>query len=319
MKDLIFLTYLAPANVLSRAQESFETISSSTELVPSDVLRITKEKNPKALIVTPRQKMTAEIIKELPDSVKIIATSSVGFDHLDVAAAKERGIVLTNTPDVLTECTADLAMMLMLDASRRGREYLEIMKDGWGKPYSQSEMLGIKISGKTLGIYGMGRIGRALADRARGFGMKILYCNTKRLTADLEKDATYFEDFREMLPHCEFLSLNAPGTPATKNVMNDETFALLPTNAILVNVSRGSLVDEEALMRALDSKHLFAAGLDVFQNEPDFNKKLANYKNIFLTPHMGSATIETRDAMGFRALQNVKQVLKGHKAQDALW
>jgi hydroxypyruvate reductase len=149
--------------------------------------------------------------------------------------------------------------------------------------------------------------------------MKIIYSNRKRLPAELEKGATYFADFKEMLPHCEILSLNAPGTAETKNIMNDETFKLLPKNAIFVNVARGSLVDEAALVRALESKHLFAAGLDVFQSEPKFNQDLLKYPQIFLTPHMGSATQETRDAMGFRALENIKSFLAGQRPQDALW
>ena len=165
----------------------------------------------------------------------------------------------------------------------------------------------------------MGRIGQAVADRARGFGMKILYSNRSRLSPELEKGATYFAKIEDMLPHCEILSLNAPGTNETKYVMNDQTFALLPKNAVLVNVARGSLVEEAALMRALKSGHLFAAGLDVFEQEPNFNKELLNYHNIALTPHMGSATQETRDAMGYRALDNIQAVFRGEKPQDALW
>jgi Lactate dehydrogenase and related dehydrogenases len=319
MNNSVLITFAAPKNVIRRAQEMFITHVSAKELSAEETLDEAVKFQPSSLIVTPRQKMTAEIINKLPSSVKIIATSSVGFDHLDIPAAKARGIALTNTPDVLTECTADLAMLLLLNACRRGREYLEIMENGWGKSFSQSEMLGVKVSGKTLGIYGMGRIGQAIADRARAFGMKIIYCNRKRLSPELEKGATYFADFKEMLPHCQILSLNAPGTAETQHIMNDETFALMPKHSVLVNVARGSLVDEKALMKAIESEHLFAAGLDVFEQEPDFNQELLKFKQIYLTPHMGSATEETRDEMGYRALKNIDLVLDGQIPMDPLY
>jgi hydroxypyruvate reductase len=319
MKNTILLPYIAPKNVASLAKQKFDAIVADREMTVEEIIQLATEKKASALVVVPKQKLTKDVIAKLPDSIKIIATSSVGFDHLDIAAAKERGIQLTNTPDVLTECTADIAMLLLLNACRRGREYLEIMEAGWRKPFSQSEMLGIKVSGKTLGIYGMGRIGQAVADRARGFGMKIIYCNRRRLSPDLEKGATYFEKLEDMLPHCQILSLNAPGTADTKYIVNDQTLALLPDNAVLINVARGSLVQEEALIRALQSGKLFAAGLDVFENEPAYDLRLKEFHNVFLTPHMGSATQETRDAMGFRALENIEQALAGKKPQDSLW
>ncbi|MBO9668632.1 MAG: D-glycerate dehydrogenase [Bdellovibrio sp.] len=319
MKDSILIPYLAPQNVATMAKQKFDAFVADHELTIEEVVKLAHEKKARAMVVVPKQKITKEVLTQLPDSVKVIATSSVGFDHLDISAAKERGVLLTNTPDVLTECTADLAMLLLLNACRRGREYLEIMEAGWRKSFSQSEMLGLKVSGKTLGIYGMGRIGQAVADRARGFGMKIVYCNRKRLPPELEKGATYFADLHAMLPHCQILSLNAPGTAETQNILDDKAFALLPDHAVLVNVARGTLVDEEALMRALKSKKLFAAGLDVFANEPAYDLRLKEFHNVFLTPHMGSATQETRDAMGYRALENIEQALKGQRPQDSLW
>ncbi|QLY26918.1 D-glycerate dehydrogenase [Bdellovibrio sp. KM01] len=319
MKNTILLPYIAPKNVAALAKEKFDAFVSDRELTTEEIVQLANEKKPQGMIIVPKQKFTKDIIAKLPDSLRIIATSSVGFDHLDIAAAKERGIQLTNTPDVLTECTADIAMLLLLNACRRGREYLEIMEAGWRKPFSQSEMLGVKVSGKTLGIYGMGRIGQAVADRARGFGMKIVYCNRRRLSPELEKGATYFAKLEDMLPHCQILSLNAPGNADTRHIINDQTLALLPDDAVLVNVARGSLVQEDALMRALQSGKLFAAGLDVFENEPAYDLRLKEFHNVFLTPHMGSATRETRDAMGFRALENIEQSLKGQRPQDSLW
>ncbi|ASD62677.1 2-hydroxyacid dehydrogenase [Bdellovibrio bacteriovorus] len=319
MKHILLFSFLPPASVLERALSQFKATISAKELSVEEMLDQVHKIQPAAIVVVPRQKITADVIKALPDSVKIIATSSVGFEHLDISAAKERGILLSNTPEVLTECTADLGMMLLLNACRRGREYLSIMQDGWRKTYSQTDMLGLQVSGKTLGILGMGRIGRALADRARGFGMKIIYCNNKRLPPELEKDAVYFKNFHNMLPHCQIISLNAPSTPETNGIMDSKSFSLLPKNAVLVNVGRGNLVNEDALIKALQSGHLFAAGLDVFCHEPDYNLKLRDFPNVFLTPHMGSATVETRSAMGHRALDNVTAALEGQRPGDSLY
>lgn len=319
MNNSVFITFLSPPHVIKKAQEKFTAVISDHQCSAEEILKIANEKKVSALMVSHRQRISAETIAQLPDTVKIISTCSVGFDNLDIPAAKARGIYLTNTPDVLTDCTADLAMLLMLNACRRGREYLEIMQQGWGRSYGQSEMLGVRVTGKTLGIYGMGRIGRAVADRARGFGMKIIYSNRSRLTTDLEKDATYFESLHDMLPHCDILSLNAPGGAETQNIINDEAFEELKPGAVLVNVARGTLIDEDALIRALESKRLFAAGLDVFQEEPNFNKRLLEYHNVFLTPHMGSATVETRDDMGYLCLENIELALKGHKPKTPLW
>ena len=251
--------------------------------------------------------------------MKILATCSVGTEHIDIAAAQARGLPVTNTPDVLTECTADLALMLILNACRRGAEYDAIMRAGWRKGYGLGEMLGLRVWGKTLGILGMGRIGRAVAARARGFGMRIIYCNNKRLPPALEQHAEYFADFRAMLPHCDILTLHAPGGPATSAIINAETLSLLPPGAVFVNTSRGGLVDEDALFEALACGHLFAAGLDVFRAEPDFDTRFADLPNVFLCPHMGSATVETRNAMGDRALDNIAAVLAGKPPLDPLW
>ena len=226
---------------------------------------------------------------------------------------------MTNTPDVLTECTADLAFMLLLAAARRAGEYSAIMRDGWRQGHGLGEMLGTRVWGKTLGIVGMGRIGRAVAARARGFGMTVLYCNRHRLPAELERGAEFVPELRAMLPRSQFLSLHAPSGPETQSLMNAETFALLPPGAVFVNTTRGVLVDEAALLAALRSGRLGAAGLDVFRDEPAFDRAFLALPNVFLTPHMGSATVETRDAMGFRALDNIAAVLAGRPAIDPLW
>lgn len=269
-----------------------------------------------ALLAFAGRSLTADFIGNLPDSVKIIATASVGYEHIDLKAAKARGVVVTNTPDVLTNATADLGMMLLLNACRRGREYLEIMREGWSRPLGFNGMLGTDLEGKTLGIFGMGRIGRALADRARAFGLRIAYCNRHRLPPDQERGAAYYPTLREMLPHCQILSLNAPSTIETRNIVNRDAFSLLPFGSVLVNVGRGDLVDEEDLLEALSSGKIAAAGLDVFHNEPNFDRRFLEFPQVFLTPHVASATVETRSAMARRALENVARVVRGEPPLD---
>jgi hydroxypyruvate reductase len=226
---------------------------------------------------------------------------------------------MTHTPDVLTDCTADFAIILILSACRRAPEYQAVMNQGWGWRIGQNQLLGIQVTGKSLGILGMGRIGRAVASRARSFGMKILYSNPRQLPSELEQGAIYFKSFKEMLPHCQVLSLHAPANQSTSKIMDAECFSLLPKGAVFVNTARGSLVDEDALIQSLQSEHLFAAGLDVFQNEPHFNQKFLEFKNLVLAPHMGSATVETRTAMGLRALDNVIAVKAGRRPLDLLF
>ena len=263
--------------------------------------------------------LTADAIARLPASVRVGATSSVGYDHIDVAAAKARGMVVTNTPGVLTECTADFAFMMLLAAARRAYHYDKIMRAGWRYRIGQGDLLGVQVNGKTLGILGLGRIGRAMAQRARGFDMTVVYHARNRLPPDLEQGARYFASFHEMLPHCDFLSLHAPAGPATDKIVNAEALAKLKRGAVLVNVSRGGLVDEDAVLDALKSGQLFAAGLDVFRSEPDYDMRFAELDNVILSPHIGSGSMETRNAMGYRALDNIAAVLAGKGAIDPLW
>lgn len=259
-------------------------------------------------------RLGAEDIARLPQSVKVIATSSVGYDHIDVKAAAARGIAVTNTPDVLTDATADTHMLLLLGASRRAKEHVRNMDGGWTFRNGFADGLGWEVTGKTMGIVGMGRIGRAVAQRARGFDMPILYHNRSRLDVELEQGAQYFATLEEMLPRCQVLSLNLPGGGGV--LMTAERFALLPDGAVFVNSARGSLVDEDALLGALKSGKLAAAGLDVFQKEPDYDQRLNALPNTFLLPHIGSATVETRDAMGLRAVANIAAVLRGDAPLD---
>jgi hydroxypyruvate reductase len=193
------------------------------------------------------------------------------------------------------------------------------MRQGWRYRIGQGDLLGVRVTGKTLGILGMGRIGRAMAQRARGFDMKVVYHGRNRLPAHLEYGATFFPEFHAMLPHCQFLSVHAPAVPATDKIIDARALSLLPDGAVFVNVSRGGLVDEDALLLALTSGKLFAAGLDVFRSEPDFESHFANLDNVILSPHVGSASRETRNAMGFRALDNIAAVLSGNVPIDPIW
>ncbi|WP_026396790.1 2-hydroxyacid dehydrogenase [Acetobacter nitrogenifigens] len=273
------------------------------------LLEAARERKAVALLVTHHTPITKDVLDRMPPDVKLIATVSVGLDHLDVDAIHARGLALTNTPDVLTECNADLAIFLMLAASRRAGEYSAIMRGGWGRTLAMDELLGQRVSGKTLGIIGMGRIGQAVARRAQGFGMTVLYNNRRRLAPELEHGATWISDLREMLPKTQILSLHLPGGPESDSLINAETLALLPRGAIFVNAARGRLVDEDALLAALSSGQLAAAGLDVCRNEPNPDPRLLAAPNVFMTPHVGSATVETRSAMGMLALDNVVAIV----------
>jgi glyoxylate reductase len=271
-----------------------------------------------ALLFTTTERLDAAAIRDLPESVKVAATFSVGYDHIDLDAARHRGLIVTNTPDVLTDATADIAFLLMLGAARRAYEGERLIREArWGA-WAPTGMLGVHVSGKRLAIFGMGRIGRAIAQRARGFDMTIHYCNRVRLPAALENGARFHADPEELLRHAEFLSLNCPSTPDTYKFLNRERIALLPKGAVVVNTARGGVVDDEALIAALKSRHVAAAGLDVFDGEPNIHPEYRTLSNAFLLPHLGSATRETRDAMGFRALANLDAFFAGAEPRDRL-
>lgn len=320
MKPRLLVSRQLPAPVGARIRAAFDCPwPDGRDMDAEEMLRQLSETRADALMFSSNLKLGADVIARIPAHVRIAATCSVGFEHIDVEAARARGLPVTNTPDVLTDCTADLTMLLILGASRRAHEYEAIMRGGWRRNFGLGEMLGLRVSGKRLGIVGLGRIGQAVAQRARGFGMRILYNNPRRLPAEVEQGATYFADLREMLPQCDILTLHARGGPATAGLMSAAMFELLPRGAVFVNASRGALVDEDALIEALQSGRLFAAGLDVYRNEPAFDMRLAALPNTFLLPHMGSATIESRTAMGMRALDNIDAVLAGRAPIDPLW
>jgi lactate dehydrogenase-like 2-hydroxyacid dehydrogenase len=266
-----------------------------------------------ALFITPFDRLDSESLKRLPGSVKVIATYSVGVDHIDLQAAANRGIAIAHTPGINADATAEIALLLMLGASRRAYEGQDMVRTGtWD--LSSPVLLGWQLTGKVLAILGMGQVGQAVAQRARGFGMVIHYYNLTRLPAALEKDAVFHSSASDLLRVSAFLSLHAPETPETHHLINSKTIDLLPQGAILVNTARGGLVVDEDLIAALKSGRVAAAGLDVFEGEPKLHPGYAQLKNTFLLPHMGSATVETRLAMAMLALDNIDAVLDGKPA-----
>ena len=270
------------------------------------------------LLVTSFEKFSAGFIPALPASIRIIATHSVGYDHLSIPQAKARNIAVTNTPGVLTDATADVAMLLILGAAR-GASWGDRMvrENRWGETTLISP-LGFDVSGKRLGILGMGRIGQAVARRARGFGLELHYHSRTPVAPGQEHGACYHPSFDAMLPHCDFLSVNCASTPVTRGIVNTRAIALLPDGAIVVNSARGDIIDDEALIAALSSGKLAAAGLDVFRNEPQIDPRYRQLENVFLLPHIGSATPGTRSAMGHKCIDNLEDFFRGERPRDLL-
>jgi lactate dehydrogenase-like 2-hydroxyacid dehydrogenase len=267
-----------------------------------------------ALFITPADRLDSAFFQKVSPTVKIVVTYSVGFEHIDLEAAALRKIPIAYTPGVNHEATADIAMLLLLGASRRAWEAQELIRTGAWRPLSPDLLLGWQLGGKVLGIFGMGRVGQAVARRARGFGMKIHYSNPSELPANLAGGAVYHKDPVDLLRVSQFLSLHAPETADTRHFLNAKAIKLLPPGAIIVNTARGGLVVDADLIAALKSGRIAAAGLDVFEGEPRLNPEYISLKNTFLLPHIGSATIETRTTMGMLALDNVDAVLSGRPA-----
>jgi lactate dehydrogenase-like 2-hydroxyacid dehydrogenase len=317
-KPVVFVTRRLPDAVEARVARDYDVVWNETDAVLGPTELVAGASRARGILTCPTERWSREVIGALPDRVEIIATFSVGFDHIDIQAATEAGIVVTNTPDVLTEATADLAMLCLLGASRRVHEAQAMLRAGNWRRWNPVELLGPGLQGKTLGIVGMGRIGRALATRARAFGLHIHYHNRSRLAPGLEAGATYHEALETMLPAVQFLSLNCPATADNLDMLDETRLGLLPRGAVVVNTARGTLIDDDALIAALEGGHIAAAGLDVFKNEPAFDQRYLDLPNAFLLPHIGSSTIETRDAMGLRCLDNLDAHFAGRPAPDAV-
>jgi lactate dehydrogenase-like 2-hydroxyacid dehydrogenase len=317
-KPVVLVTRKLPAAVEGRLQELFEPRFNPDDRVygQDELLRLSQGAD--AIIPTHTERLDAALIGRLPDSIRAICSFSVGYDHIDLPAAKSRGIIVTNTPDVLSDATAEIAMLLMLGAARRAHEGEQLIRTATWREWSPTYRLGIQVTGKRLGIIGMGRVGQVVARRARGFDMEVHYFNRRRVSPDLEGGARYHDDLDELLAVSDFLSINCPATPDTRHLLNAERIARLPDGAVVVNTARGAVVDDDALIAALASGKLFAAGLDVFNGEPDIDPRYRELDNCFLLPHIGSATRETRDAMGFRALGNLEAIMAGREPGDRL-
>jgi lactate dehydrogenase-like 2-hydroxyacid dehydrogenase len=316
MKPVILVTRKLPEAVEARLQRDYAPRFNPGDVPYASDEMIERAGGADAILACHTEIFSAAVIARLPGSVRAIANFSVGYDHVDTEAAKSRGIIVTNTPDVLSDATAELTLMLMLGAARRASEGEQLVRTRQWKDWSPSFMVGVQVTGKRLGIIGFGRVGRVVAKRARGLDMEIHYTDMQRMPPALEEGAIYHETPEGMLPHCDFLALHCVSTPATFRLLNAERIALLPDGAIVVNASRGAVIDDEALIAALKSGKLTAAGLDVYNNEPDIHPEYRQLPNVFLMPHIGSATKETRDAMGFRALDNLDAIFAGREPRD---
>ncbi|HYF07834.1 MAG TPA: D-glycerate dehydrogenase, partial [Acetobacteraceae bacterium] len=280
----------------------------------AEILRRAEDTGAAGILCAAGDPMNAETIGALPESVKVIATFSVGFDHISVPAATKRGILVTNTPEVLSFATAECAMTLMLMAARRAGEGERMVRAGQWKGWAPTQLMGVTLERKRLGILGFGRIGRELADMARGFRMEIHYHDIQRAPEALEKGAVFHAEENEFLGAIDVLSMHVPGGEGTRHWLNAARIAKMKRGVLVVNSGRGGSVHDDSLIAALKSGHVRAAGLDVYDGEPRVNPGYMTLENVALLPHLGSATIETRDAMGFRCIENLAAVLIHGKA-----
>ena len=318
MKPKVVLTRKLPDVTETRMRELFdaELRAQDTPLDPDKLVAAMQDTD--VLVPTVTDKLTKDILSKAGDRLKLIASFGTGVDHIDLAAAKARGITVTNTPGVLSEDTADVAMALILSVPRRLVEGDSRARSGNWTGWSPTGMLGHRINGKRLGIIGMGQIGQAIARRARGFGMSVHYHNRKAVhpAIEAELEATYWDNLDEMLRRMDIVSVNCPYTKATKGLVSAERLALMPEHAYLVNTARGEIVDEQALAHALETGAIAGAGLDVYADEPSIPEGLRARDNVVLLPHIGSATIEGRHAMGDKVIINIQTFLDGHTPPD---
>ena len=317
-KPVVVVTRKLPDAIETRMMELFDARLNLDDKAMTKAQLIEAVQTADVLTPTITDQIDAEIIKAAGANLKLIANFGTGVDHIDLAAAGKRGITVTNTPDVLTDDTADMTMAMILATARRLGEGERVLRAGDWRGWSPTWMLGRRIGGKRLGIVGMGRIGQALAARARGFGMSIHYHNRHRVhpETEAELEATYWESLDQMLARMDVISVNCPHTPATYHLLSARRLRLMQPHAILVNTSRGEVVDENALTRMLTAGEIAGAALDVFEHAPAVNPKLLALENVVLIPHMGSATLEGRIAMGERVLINIKSFVDGNPTPD---
>ena len=315
-KPILYATRRLPETIEARARRDYDARLSTHDAPVSAADILAGSAGAAAIICCPAEKLGADLIAALPASVKVVATFSVGYDHIDLPALRARGIPLVNTPDVLSVATAECAMLLVLAAARRAGEGERMIRAGQWNGWAPTQLRGTLVSGRRLGIFGMGRIGRELAKMARGFGMEVHYRDQQRLPPELEMGATFHADDDSFLAVCDVLSLHAPGGDGTRHWLNAARIAQLPRGAVIANAARGTLVDDAALVEALQSGQVAAAGLDVYNNEPKVDPRYLTLENVVLLPHLGSATNETRDAMGKLVLDGIDAVLAGRTASN---
>mgnify|MGYP001317965816 FL=1 len=308
MKPKILVTRKMTDEAEKKLAESFDaTFNKEDKPIPYEVL-INLANQYDGLIVSGWDKFDENFFNKMNGKLKIIATFSVGYDHINIKSAEQKKIIITNTPNVLNDAVAEITILLMLATCRKAYEGFNLVKSGKWKNTKVdfvNFVMGQSMTGKTLGIIGMGRIGRIVAKRAKAFGMKIIYYNRKKLSDDLEEGAKYYESVNSMMPDCDFVSIHTPATSETKNILDNSAIELLPKHAIVINTSRGSTVDDDALIYALQNNKIYAAGLDVFNNEPTLDERYLSLDNCFVLPHIGSSNYETRDAMAMLAVNNI--------------
>ncbi|MDC0472824.1 D-glycerate dehydrogenase [Pelagibacteraceae bacterium] len=311
----IFVTRKLLKENEDKLKELFDVKLNSNDKIYSAQEIIDGSKGYDGILSSVTDPISADTISKFSSSIKIIANGAVGFGNIDHKAARAKGIEVTNTPDVLTDATADIQILLLLGASRKAYEG-RIAAETQNWKWSWNFLLGKQMSNKRLGILGMGRIGRAVAKRAKGFGMEIHYHNRSKLSADLENGAIYHKDLKSLFEQSEFLSINCPATPETKKIINKETLSYLKDNTVVGNAARGDVVDDDSMVEALKNGKVFAYGLDVYNGEPKIHPEYLKLKNIFLLPHLGSATMRTRWDMGFRATKNLEDYFNEKKPRD---
>ena len=317
-KPLVVVTRRLPDVIETRMMELFDCRLNLEDRPLSQAELIAAVKEADILVPTVTDRIDAGVLAQAGPDLRLVASFGTGVDHIDLKSARERGITVTNTPGVLTEDTADMTMAMMLAMPRRLTEGERLVRSGEWTGWSPTGMLGHRINGKRLGIIGMGRIGQAVARRARGFGMSIHYHNRRRVHEDIEQEleATYWESLDQMLSRMDIISVNCPHTPATFHLLSTRRLKLLKPDAFIVNTSRGEVIDENALARMLEAAEIAGAALDVFEHEPAVNPKFLKLDNVVLLPHMGSATIEGRIAMGEKVIINIKTFADGHTPPD---
>lgn len=314
----VVVTRRLPDAVETRLSELFD-VKLRLDDVPMTRAELSEAmRNADVLVPTVTDEIDAAMIAQAGEKLKLIANYGAGVDHIDVATARQRGILVSNTPGVLTDDTADMTMALILAVTRRMSEGMALMQKGEWSGWAPTALLGGRIGGRRLGILGMGRIGQAVARRAAAFGMQIHYHNRRKLHPDTEAalEATYWESLDQMVARMDVISVNCPHTPSTFHLMNARRLKLMKPDAVIVNTARGEVIDENALTRMLRAGEIAGAGLDVYENGTDLNPRLRELKNVVLLPHMGSATVEGRIEMGEKVLLNIKTFDDGHRPPD---